>query len=399
MSGTSCADVSIETFATTKALPPDALALLDEAGSVFAGRSWWDVVLSDAMPPGASAVLMVCRAGGRVAAVIPMLRPRVRGGLQSLTTPYSCRYTPVVASSLGSARRIAVLRAFSDFCRPGGVIRLDAIPAEWDGLPDLLTGARQAGLRPLRFDHFGNWHEEVAGLDWAGYLARRPGVLRETIRRRLRRASRQPEARFALLTAPAEVDVAAEAFETVHRRCWKDPEPYPSFNVALMRAMADLGLLRFALWSLGSTPVAVQLWVVEKCGRATILKLAHDEAFTAYSPGTVLTALTLRHLLDQEHATEIDFGRGDDNYKQGWAAQRRQRIGLLLVDPWRLPGALQLGRHTLGRLRAATHTRLSSVDLDADQPTPLGGGSNGIKDRSVFGVCAHLMTDTPSQWF
>jgi CelD/BcsL family acetyltransferase involved in cellulose biosynthesis len=360
MSGTSCADVSIETFATTEALRADALSLLDEAGSIFAGRAWWDVVLSDAMPPGASAALLVCRAGGRAAAVIPMLRPRARGRLQSLTTPYSCRYTPILAASLGSAGRIAVMRAFAGFCGPSGVTRLDAIPAEWDGLPDLLTGARQAGLRPLRFNHFGNWFEDVAGLDWAGYLARRPGVLRETIRRRLRRASRQPEARFALLTAPAEMDVAAEAFETVLRRSWKDPEPCPSFNVALMRAMANLGLLRFALWSLGSTPVAVQLWVVEKCRRATVLKLAHDEAFKAHSPGTVLTALTLRHLLDQEHVTEIDFGRGDDDYKQGWVAQRRQRVGVLLVDPWRVSGALQLGRHVVGRLRSAARTRLSS---------------------------------------
>jgi CelD/BcsL family acetyltransferase involved in cellulose biosynthesis len=119
--------------------------------------------------------------------------------------------------------------------------------------------------------------------------------------------------------------------------------------------MADLGLVRFALWSLGSTPVAVQLWVVEKCRRATVLKLAHDEAFNAHSPGTVLTALTLRHLLDQEHVAEIDFGRGDDDYKQGWTAQRRQRIGLLLIDPWRPSGALQLGRHTLGRLRRYAH--------------------------------------------
>ena len=342
----------------SEALPPDAKSLLDDAGSIFAGRTWWDVVLSDAMPPGASASLIVCRSGGRVAAVIPMLRPRARGGLQSLTTPYSCRYTPVLAAGLESTGRIAVIRAFAGFCRPAGVTRLDAIPVEWDGLPDLLTGARQAGLRPLRFDHFGNWYEEVADLDWAGYLARRPGVLRETIRRRLRRASRQPEARFALLTAPAEMDLAAEAFETVLRRSWKDPEPYPSFNVALMRAMAGLGLVRFALWSLGSTPVAVQIWVVEKCRRATVLKLAYDEAFKAHSPGTVLTALTLRHLLDQEHATEIDFGRGDDDYKQGWAAQRRQRIGLLLVDPWRLSGALQLGRHMLGRVHAAIRTRL-----------------------------------------
>ena len=68
---------------------------------------------------------------------------------------------------------------------------------------------------------------------------------------------------------------------------------------------------------------------------------------------TVLTALMLRHLLDREHVEQIDFGRGDDDYKQGWAVQRRQRIGLLLVNPWRVSGAIALLQHLAGRARIA----------------------------------------------
>ena len=70
-------------------------------------------------------------------------------------------------------------------------------------------------------------------------------------------------------------------------------------------------MLRLGVWSIGEEPVAVQFWVV-KDGHATVLKLAHDEAFKAHSPGTVLTALMLRHFLNKEHVTRIDFGRGDD---------------------------------------------------------------------------------------
>ena len=29
----------------------------------------------------------------------------------------------------------------------------------------------------LRFDHFGNWHEDVSGLDLSAYLRDRPGAL------------------------------------------------------------------------------------------------------------------------------------------------------------------------------------------------------------------------------
>ena len=143
------------------------------------------------------------------------------------------------------------MAAFAALCRPSGVTRLDALPAEWDHLSDLRTGAHQAGLRTLRFDHFGNWHEDVATLDWSAYLRGRPGALRETIRRRLQRAEQQPDARFDLFTHPEQMDQAVEAFESIYRRSWKDPEPFPTFNAALIRATAALGLLRLGVWSIG----------------------------------------------------------------------------------------------------------------------------------------------------
>jgi CelD/BcsL family acetyltransferase involved in cellulose biosynthesis len=350
MRGTCGADLSLGTFATTAALPPDALILLDHAESVFAGRTWWDVVLSDALPVDAEAIFVAIRSARQIVVLLPMLRTGRR--LQSLTTPYSCEYTPLFAAGLAPGTRIAAVTAFGRFCRRSGIVRLDAIPVEWDGLAELEAGARQAGLHPIRFDHFGNWQEDVVGLDWAGYLRRRPGALRETIRRRSRQAAALPDSRFNLFTEPLEMDRAVAAFESVYRRSWKDAEPYPSFNAALMRAMAARGLLRLGVWSIGAEAVAVQFWVM-KDGAATVLKLAHDEAYKAHSPGTVLTALMLRHLLDTEHVARIDFGRGDDAYKQGWATQRRQRIGLLLANPWRLSGAVALLRHAAGRVRAA----------------------------------------------
>jgi CelD/BcsL family acetyltransferase involved in cellulose biosynthesis len=355
MHGISCADAGLEdawidTFPSAEALPRDALALLDDAASLFDTLPWWSAVLRHAIPVPAEPLFVAIRLRGRIAAVIPMLR--ADGRLSSLTTPYSCLFVPRIAGGLDPEARIAAFTAFGRFCRPNGIIRLDALPAEWDGLADLRTGVRQAGLVPLRFDHFGNWSEDVAGLEWSAYLARRPGALRETIRRRLGRAELRIDARFDLITRPDQMDQAAEVFESVYRRSWKDVEPYPEFNVALMRAMAEPGWLRLGVWSVGTDPVAVQFWVV-KAGQATVLKLAHDEAYKGHSPGTVLTALMLRHLLDREHVTRIDFGRGDDPYKQGWAVERRQRIGLLLVDPWRPAGMAALLRHGAGRVRGS----------------------------------------------
>jgi len=340
----------IAEFASPALLPPDCQAFLARATGVFADRTWWKLVLAHAIPTGAAASFIAVWVAGAVVALVPVLR--TGGRLAGLTTPYTCEYAPLLAAGAEHTERVAAMAAFGRFCRRLGVVRLDSLPAEWDGLADLETGVRQAGLYPLRFDHFGNWYEDVAGLDWPAYLLGRTGALRETIRRRLRRAEKMAGVRFDLFTQPAEMDRAAEAFESVYARSWKDAEPFPTFNVALMRAMALDGGLRLGVWSIGAQPVAVQLWVV-RAGKAIVLKLAHDEAYKAHSPGTVLTALMLRHLLDQEHLTQIDFGRGDDGYKQGWATQRRPRIGILLVNPWRLSGAIALLRHAAGRLRAS----------------------------------------------
>jgi CelD/BcsL family acetyltransferase involved in cellulose biosynthesis len=348
MRGTSCADPAVETYATIEALPSQARALIDGGRGVFDTSPWWRTVLDHAMPPGATALFVVVRRGDDVVAVLPMLQ--TGGRLGSLTTPYTCVYCPLVAAGVARPVRIAAMATFARFCRRSGMVRLDALPADADAVADLETGSRQAGLIALRFDHFGNWFEDVAGLGWPAYLARRPGALRETIRRRLRRAEKVADARFELLAGPGQMAQAATAFESVYARSWKQPEPYPEFNVALMHAMAAFGWLRLGVWSIGPVAVAVQFWVV-KDGNATVLKLAHDEAYKAHSPGTVLTALMIRHLLDNEHVARIDFGRGDDEYKQGWAAQRQQRIGLLLVNPWRLAGMTTLLRHAAGRVR------------------------------------------------
>jgi len=339
----------VETFVSVADLPADAAELWDT--SLFGSRLWWETVLAAAMPAGTTACFMLCRIRGRPAALFPMRRPAGRSAFESLTTPYTCLYAPLLAGWLSAAEGQAVFRAFGAVCRGWALTRLDAMAAEWPFLPALTDGVGGAGLIPLRFDHFGNWTEHLGTDGWAGYLAARPGALRETIRRRLRRAERMADAAFTVFAGPAGLAAGIASFESVYDRSWKDPEPFPAFNAALMRATAAAGTLRLGVWSVGAQAVAAQVWVVEH-KRATVLKLAHDEAFKAHSPGTVLTALMLRRLLDDEGVREIDFGRGDDAYKRGWARDRRQRIGIVFANPWRVQGLRAIGRHVLGRLRA-----------------------------------------------
>jgi hypothetical protein len=363
--------VRLEEFASPDALPAATEMLFAASPGLFHSRAWWRTVVSAAMPEGARPCFLLVWDDDTPAGFFPLCRPGRGGGLASLTTPYTCEYVPLLVPGLPAAAQAAVFEAFGEFCRGWATTRLDALPAEWPALPVCLKAARGAGLAVVRFAHFGNWHEDVRGLDFSRYLACRPGALRETIRRKLRRGERNTDASFTVITSPEELDGGIDAYDQVYARSWKQPEPFPRFNTELMREAAAAGVLRLGIWRIGGTPVAAQLWIVER-GTATVLKLAHDETFQADSPGTVLTALMLRVLLDVEHVEKIDFGRGDDGYKRGWAAQRQQRIGVVLVNPLRPAGLGFLARHTAGRVRGLVRARRPR---DAGHPAGLTEGA------------------------
>ncbi len=321
---------------------------------VFGRREWYRTVARHGLAAGASACFAVWPDRDDPTAIFPMQR-LAGGGLQSLTTPYTCLYAPLLDAGLDTAAIGRAGLAFGRFCRRSAQTRLDALDVDWPGLEPLLAGMRHAGLLVQRFDHFGNWHEPVAGLSWRAYLDTRPGALRETVRRKLKKAERDPAVRIDIVAGLDGLDDGIDAFESVYRRSWKEPEPFPEFNAGLMREMAPLGLLRLGILRVDGEPVAAQMWLVEN-RRAMVLKLAHDEAYKAVSPGTVLTAAMLRRLLDEEAVGEIDFGRGDDPYKRQWAGRRRQRIGVILVNPLRPGGWATLGRHALGQGRRAARS-------------------------------------------
>jgi hypothetical protein len=360
----------IHEAADLEALPGDVAALFateaDLAGgagstgcSLYATRAWYRVVVASALPAGAVACFVWVTLDGVPAALFPLLR-LANGEIQSLTTPYSCEYVPLLAADLTPDALLRVFGAFGQWCRSRPALRLEALAPEWPGLAVLQQGLRAAGLSVLSFRHFGKWYEPTAGVTWAQYLAGRDGALRETVRRRVARSARDPGIRFALLRRQDDVEVGIAAFETVYAKSWKQPEPYPSFNATLIRTASALGILRLAVMWRQEVAVAVQYWIVSG-GRASMLKLAHDEAFKLLSPGTVLTAWVIESLLEREAITEIDFGRGDDPYKRAWTRQRRQRIGLLLANPRSFAGLVLIGRHRLGVAGRRLQMALQSV--------------------------------------
>lgn len=352
MPTTPCADARL--LPDLDALPPVCAPWLDSAG-LYASRAWLEASIAAALPPGAQPRFLLAERGQAPLALMPLVR-MPDGRWQSLTTPYSCLYTLACAPDLADADWHAAGAAAARSLRGPATIRLEALDPEARGLRAFLAGLRAGGLVPLTYDHFGNWHERVAGTGWDAYFGRRPGALRETIRRRLRAAARDPAIRLTIASAPHDIPAALEAYDSVYARSWKTPEPFPHFNAMLLPRLAAQGKVRLGVLWRGDQPIAAQYWTIWE-GEATVHKLAHDDAHKPLSPGTVLTAMMIRHLIEEEHVQDLDFGRGDDDYKEKWVAQRRQRVGVLLANPRSARGAAAILRHAAGRIRARWTSR------------------------------------------
>ncbi len=218
-----------------------------------------------------------------------------------------------------------------------------------------MRGFRRAGYRSVPFASFGNWFEPLRGRRWDAYLADRPGALRETIRRRMRRAERDGGLAFGV-AGPGETAAYLAEYQQVYAQSWKQAEPFPAFAAAFVAEAARAGVLRIAVLRRDGRAVAAQYWTVEH-GIATVLKLAHVETARNDSPGTVLTAWMIRRLVDVRSACTASGLRPRRRLRTSGTgpATRRQRAGLVVADPRRPRGAAallrQVGSRLAGRLR------------------------------------------------
>jgi CelD/BcsL family acetyltransferase involved in cellulose biosynthesis len=338
--------IAIQVVSGLDDLPQAALALFGQ--DAFSTPGWYRSTIAHALPPGAQACFYLALRGGDILAVLPMLRNRRR--LAALTTPYTCFWQPLLAPGLDEACLAETGRALARAWRPFPVVRLEAMDGDAAWLPPLLAGLRAGGLVGLSFDHFGNWHVRVAGMDWRTYRDSRPGLLRSAIMRPTRKLMGRLGATYRLISGEDGLEEAIAAYEAVYARSWKTAEAFPRFVASHMRACAADGTLRLGVMYLDGAPIAAQFWLLHGSW-ACVAKLAHDEKYKRLGPGTVLSGLILRHLLEVDRVTELDFGRGDDDYKQLWMPRRRQRIGVLLCNPWRIRGIAEIARHRLGRWR------------------------------------------------
>jgi hypothetical protein len=338
-------------------LPASANGLFASVGreTLFTSKPWFEAFVAAGLRPDTKPMFLVLNGTNGPRALLPCGRTAHGDpSVSNLTSFYSCDFRPLIAAGDDAAFDLG--QAVAEHLSDAAVFRFDSLDSTWADLTPFLNGLAQPGRILLRYAHFGRWWEDLQGRTFDQYLTARGGALREVIRRKTARLERDG----AILTmigpasSPAEIETGIADYETIYAASWKEAEPFPAFQPTLMRKLAEAGWLRLALCHLNGRPIAAQLWVVVS-GTATVLKLAHDREFDKQSPGTVLTAFAIRTVMEQDHIDRLDFGRGDDPYKRGWATRRTPHIGVQSVRVARRP--MLIASHLIGaavrRLRGA----------------------------------------------
>ena len=327
---------------------PDFLNLPSDVTAVFAAASrasffnlpeWYETLAQSGMEAGFQPRLYAGAHTALVASVSNGPSPR---DIRGCCNMYTIEHAVLSESDDGVAPFMA------EFARESphtDVIMLPGLDPAGPQFAAAAAGLRQAGLLVKPYFSWGIWFEPIAS-GFEGYLDARPSQLKNTWRRKLGAMEKSAKLAFRTNSEMSTEDFIA-SYDSVYQRSWKEPEPFAGFMPSLMRMAAGKGALRHGVLLADGQPVAAQFWIVW-AGRAIIYKLAYDEKWSKFSPGTLLTMHMVRHVLERDAVQEINFGRGDDEYKKLWMSMRRERWGIEAVNPKTLRG---LGRAV--RLTAA----------------------------------------------
>jgi CelD/BcsL family acetyltransferase involved in cellulose biosynthesis len=326
-------------FTHPDALPADVRQFMEraEARNIEFGFDWYRNLVATVFPDHSGVRLYALRRDGKIVAVMPVRAERARFGWRaySLSNFYTTLYEPVLAPMLKAAALLPLLAVIRrDFPRLSSLTLSPMAPGSHAHLV-LLEALASDGWFPFQFFAFGNWYQPVQ-TDWTEYLAAREGTLRSTIKRMGKKFAADGGV-LEVVTQPENLVEAIAAYEEVYAASWKNPEPFPAFMPGLLRTCAEKGALRLGLARLNGRAIAAQAWIVAH-GRAEIYKLAYDEGFKAYAPGTLVTATLMQHVIEVDRVSEVDYLMGDDPYKKTWMSNRRERWGIVAYNLRSLPG-------------------------------------------------------------
>lgn len=273
-------------------------------------------------------VLACVLAENKVMAILPLLRSAGKTGYA-----LKHRYTPHFSLLLADVEQERVLNRLVEGLSQLSLhaLLIEPVSSDDNNLHALQRVMESNGFHcDYTFRHY-NWIYRVHEPSFQDYMAARPAKLRNTISRKQRKLEREHGYDIRLYIGDA-VPQAMAAYYAVCKASWKANEQYVGFMDDIVTDFSRTGWSRLAILSVKGEPAAAQLWFVHH-GKASIFRLFYDEAWKAYSPGSILTSYMMQYVIDTDKVEEIDFLTGNEAYKQDWMSERRECFVLSCIKP------------------------------------------------------------------
>lgn len=358
---TGSALLKVRTYPGFDALPESYHRLFEEAGSQWYDFSlpWFRNFAGTALDAGDKICIYGVEDDGNSNIPMAALATRYKERpsaffsptlLSSLSNFYTITFSPTGPFLEGDTGEVlgALAKGIANDAHRWDLVELRPLDPSSAAYPQLIQSFRAVGMVVQEYFCFGNWYLPTKGLAYDDYLKSMPPAMQNTIRRKKKKLEKTGKARIDIITGTEGLEAAVNAYSRIYLSSWKRSEPYPNFVPGLIRTCAEKNWLRMGVIYLEDQPIASQVWIVNS-GKATIYKLAHDQRYDEFSSGSTLTTHLIQHVLEVDKVHEIDFGSGDDPYKKNWLSQRRERWGLLAMNPRSLAGCLGILRNVGGR--------------------------------------------------
>jgi len=321
--------MKIECYRHWHHLPASVDLLFELAGneSMFITREWFETLYDTTFEEGDDQSLLLVSVvdQGSVLALLPLI------GANDRWQSFSHRYTAFYNLLLVEEKQAEILACLAEGLSqiPIHSLNLNPVAEDDDKMVNLQQALESFGYKCHQHFSFYNWFYRSQQQSFDEYMAGRPAILRNTIARKRRKLEREHECKIRMFK-DEEVQQGLMDYHAAYSASWKANEQYVALLDAAAINLSVPGWTRLAILYIDGKAAASQLWFVVQ-GKASIFRLAYDEEWKHYSPGSILTAYLMKYVIDIDNVEEIDFLTGNEAYKQDWMTVRRQRWGLMFV--------------------------------------------------------------------
>jgi hypothetical protein len=324
--------MKFESYSHWRDLPESVASLFEHAGneSMFFTREWFETLYATTFEDGQSLLLACVVDESNVLALLPLV------GENERWQSFNHRYTALYSLLLMEEKQAEVLVCLVEGLNQMAIDSLQLSPVAEDdrNMLSLQQALESAGYEYHQHFSFYNWIHFTQHQSFDEYMAERPAQLRNTIARKRRKLEREHEYKICMFK-DGEVQQGLVDYHAAYSSSWKAYEQYVELLDAVAINLSVPDWTRLAILYIDGKAAAAQLWFVVQ-GKASIFRLAYDEEWKRYSPGSILTAYLMQYVIDIDKVEEIDFLTGNDAYKQDWMSVRRQRFRVLFVKQKKL---------------------------------------------------------------